>query len=184
MLVTPFWATQPWFPQLLELLIEHPRMRKPGKDLQLNRKLDIVGHGSLGDNYMRAALQGSGLSTTATTLICNAWREGTKQQYNSTLRRWGEFCCAQEIHPITPINDMVEFLSYLYDNGGRFGVITTAQSTLGNFIHVPGVPVLVNHPIQKMVKGAYNTRPPPPCSMIYVEKTKYITSIDLMSANE
>ena len=24
MLVTPFWFTQPWFPQLLELLIDHP----------------------------------------------------------------------------------------------------------------------------------------------------------------
>ena len=29
--------------------------------------------GSFGDDYIRAALQGSGLSTTATTLICNAW---------------------------------------------------------------------------------------------------------------
>ena len=35
---------------------------------------------------------------------------------------------------------MVEFLSYLYDNGRRFGVITTAPSDLCNFIHVPGVP--------------------------------------------
>ena len=119
--------------------------------------------GSLGDNYTRAALQGSGLSTTATTLICNAWRVGTKQQYNSTLRRWGEFCRAREIHPVTPpINDVVEFLS-LYADGGRFGVIATARSALGNFIHVPGVPVLANHPlIQKVVKGAYNTRPPAP----------------------
>ena len=114
-----------------------------------------VGHGStafkagsLGDNYIRAALQGSGLSTTATTLICNAWREGTKQQYNSTMRRWGEFCRAREIHPVTPpINDVVEFLSSLYADGERFGVIATAWSALGNFLHVPGVPVLANHPV-------------------------------------
>ena len=33
---------------------------------------------SLGDNYIGAALQGTGLSTTAASLICNAWREGTK----------------------------------------------------------------------------------------------------------
>ena len=57
---------------------------------------------------------------------------------------------------------MVEFLSS-YADGGRFGVIDTARSTLCNFIHVPGVPVLVDHPlIQKVVKGAYNTRPPAP----------------------
>ena len=57
------------------------------------------------------------------------------------------------------MNDVVEFLSFLYDNGGRYGVIATARSTLGIFLHIPGVPVLANHPlIQKVVKGAYNTR--------------------------
>ena len=131
---------------------------------------------------IRAALQGSGLSTTATTLICNAWREGTKQQYNCTLRRWGEFCCAWEIHHVTPINDVVEFLSSLYADGGRFGVIATVQSALGNFIHVPGVPVLANHPlIQKMVKGAYNTRPPAPCFVVIWDTDfllQYLESLD------
>ena len=77
---------------------------------------------SIGDSYIRAALQGTGLSTTATTLICNAWREGTKKQYDCTLRRWREFCHTRQIHPITPhVNDVVEFLSFLYDNGGGGG---------------------------------------------------------------
>ena len=119
--------------------------------------------GSLGDDYIRRLYQVQ-VYQQVTTLICNAWGEGTIQQYDNTLRRWGEFCRPREFHPITPpINDVVEFLSYLYDNGGRFGVIATARSTLGYFIHVPGVPVLANHPlIQKVVKGAYNTRPPAP----------------------
>ena len=69
---------------------------------------------------------------------------------NTTAHFFDEegFCHPREIHPITPhINDVVEFLSYLYDNGGQVGVITTARSTLGNFIHVPGVHVLANHPL-------------------------------------
>ena len=116
--------------------------------------------GSIGDGYIRTALQGTGLSATATNLLCNAWREGTKRQYDSTLRRWGEFCTAWEVHPITPhINDVVEFLSSLYTTGSRYSVIATARSILGNFVHISGVPVLANHPlIQKLVKGAYNTR--------------------------
>ena len=32
-LVTPSWSTQPRLPQLLEIVIEHPRLLKPGKDL-------------------------------------------------------------------------------------------------------------------------------------------------------
>ena len=86
-----------------------------------------------------------------------------------------------------PINDVVEFLSYLYDNGGRFGVIATARNTLGNFIHVPGVPVLANHPyIQKVVKGAYNTRTPAPCYIVIWDADvllKYLDSLDNTSLN-
>ena len=92
MLVTLFWSTEPWFPQLLELLIDHPRILQPRKDLQLNGKLDMV-------------------------------------------------------HPL-------HSKLYIYDDGGQFGVIATARSALDNFIHVPGVPVLANHPlIQEVVKG-------------------------------
>ena len=76
---------------------------------------------------------------------------------------------------------MVEFLSYLYDNGGWFGVIATARSTLGNFIHVPGVPVLANPLIQKVVKGAYNTRPPAPRYVVIWDTDvllQYLDSLD------
>ena len=40
---------------------------------------------SISDSYIRAVLQGTGLSETAITLISNAWRGGNKRQYNSTL---------------------------------------------------------------------------------------------------
>ena len=43
MLVTPLWSTQPWFPQLLEMVIEHPCMLTPGNHLlQLQGKLDVL----------------------------------------------------------------------------------------------------------------------------------------------
>ena len=73
---------------------------------------------SLGDNYIRGALQGTSLSTTATSLICNAWREGTKKQYDSTLQRWRAFCCTQEIHPITPhVNDCIVSCLLIWGGG-------------------------------------------------------------------
>ena len=77
---------------------------------------------------------------------------------------------------------MVEFLSSLYADGGRFGVIATARSVLGNFIHVPGVPVLADHPlIQKVVKGACNTRPPTPRYVVIWDTDvllQYLNSLD------
>ena len=61
-------------------------------------------------------------------------------------------------------------------------MIATARSTLGNFIHVPGVPVLANHPlIQRLVKGAYNTRPPAPRYVVIWDTDvllQYLDSLD------
>ena len=43
MLVTPLWSTQPWFPTLHEMVIEHPRMQTQGKDLlQLQGEQDVL----------------------------------------------------------------------------------------------------------------------------------------------
>ena len=61
-------------------------------------------------------------------------------------------------------------------------MIATARSTLGNFIHVPSVPVLANHPlIQKVVRGAYNTRPPAPRYVVIWDTAvllQYLDSLD------
>ena len=61
-------------------------------------------------------------------------------------------------------------------------MIATARSALGNFIHVPGVPVLANHPlIQKVVKGAYNARPPAPRYVVIWDTDvllQYLDSLD------
>ena len=74
---------------------------------------------------------------------------------------------------------MVEFLSSLYADGGRFGMIATARSALGNFVHVPGVPILANHPlIQKVVEGAYNTRPPAPRYVVIWDTDVLLQNLD------
>ena len=50
------------------------------------------------------------------------------------------------------------------------------------FIHVPGVPVLTKHPlIQKVVKGAYNSRPPTPRYVVIWDTDvllQYLDSLD------
>ena len=187
-LVTPCWSTQPWFPQLPEMVIEHPSLLKPGNDLlQLQGKLDVVHplHSKLAllDTIISGQL--SMVQAYQQQLQPSFVMPGEKEPSSNmaALRRWKEFCRAREIHPITPhVNDVVEFLSFLHDNVGRFGVIATARSTLGNFIHNPGVPVLANHSlIPKVVKGAYNTRPPAPRYVVIWDTdilVQYLDSFD------
>ena len=126
-------------------------MLQPRKDLlQLNGMLDMVHpiHSKLPLLVTIISGQPSKVQAYQQRLQPSFVMPGEREPNSNTTAhcRCGEFCRPQKIHPITPpINDVVEFLSYLYDNGGRFGGIVTARSTLGNFIHVPGVPVLGNH---------------------------------------
>ena len=68
--------------------------------------------------------------------------------------------------------------------GGGGGVLATVRSTLGNFLHIPGVPVLANHPlIQKVVKGAYNTRPPAPRYVVIWDTDILLQYLDSLENN-
>ena len=117
MLVTPFWPTQPWFPQLLELLIDHPRMLRPRKDLlQVNGRLDMVHplHSKLVLLVMIISGQPSKVQAYQQRLQPSVvMPEEREPNSSSTLHRCGEFCRPREIHPVTPpINDVVEFHPY------------------------------------------------------------------------
>ena len=55
---------------------------------------------------------------------------------------------------------------------------------MGNFLHIPGVPVLANHPlIQKVVKGAYNTRPPAPRYVVIWDTDILLQYLDSLEDN-
>ena len=130
--------------------------------------------GSLGDYYIRAARHVSGLSTTATILFCNAWREGTKQQYNSTMCRWGEFCHAREIHPITlSINDVVGGLVWSL----LLGVPLVISYMLRVYLSSPTIPSS-----KKWWKGHIcHTRPPAPRYVVIWDTDvllQYLDSLD------
>ena len=55
---------------------------------------------------------------------------------------------------------------------------------MGTFLHIPGVPVLANHPlIQKVVKGAYNTRPPAPRYVVIWDTDLLLQYLDSLENN-
>ena len=65
-----------------------------------------------------------------------------------------------------------------------YGILTTARSTLGKFLHISGVPVLANHPlIQKVVKGAYNTKPPAPRYVVIWDTNILLQYLDSLENN-
>ena len=128
-------------------------------------------------------LTGRDLSHKSTDLLSHAWREGTRKQYNSTVRRWGEYCCQRKIDSLTPpVNEVINFLSNLFEMSFGYGGIASARSALGNFVTIPGYPRLADHPlIQKLLKGIGNVRPPKPRYTMIWDTTlliKYLASLN------
>ena len=81
---------------------------------------------SFGDSFIRSTFTGRGLSHKSTELLSHAWREGTKKQYNSTIQRWGEYCCQRKIDSLTPlVNEVINFLSSLIEMCLGYGGIAS-----------------------------------------------------------
>jgi hypothetical protein len=71
-------------------------------------------------------LKKQGFSDTASRVIQNSWRTGTKKQYACHIKRWICYCSKRDINPICPdVRDGINFLAELLDR-----VSCTVPSTL------------------------------------------------------
>ena len=76
-------------------------------------------------------LQDQGISRRAAEVINASWRSSTQQQYRTYLQRWLWFCSERKTPPINPsVNDIIEFLTSLFDSGLGYCALNTARSAL------------------------------------------------------
>ena len=117
-----------------------------------------------GGAFIRDALQGFGLSPSASALIQESWRPGTRVQYDSLLRGWQGFCSQRKVLPLSPtIFDVISYLTSMYDRGLQHTTIASARSVLSRILHIPGVTSISSHPlIIRLLKGIFHVRPPKP----------------------
>ena len=58
------------------------------------------------------SLEGRGLSESATSLILQSWRKGTKQQYKSFVTKWEQYRSQRKINPFSAtIEHGINFLA-------------------------------------------------------------------------
>ena len=155
LLIVPKWTTQLWFPLVLTLLIHPP----PPANCSLQGPSILTATASsgvpttqeaitTGGSFIRDALQGFGLSHSASALIQESWRPGTRVQYDSLLRGWQGFCSRRQVHPLSPtILDVIAYLTSMYDRDLQYTTITAAKSVLAGVLHIPGVTSISSHPL-------------------------------------
>ena len=120
LLVVPCWPTQPWWPLVMRLLVQKPLVLPKKKHL-ISASTARIGASTAPEAHtsdmplVRKSLEGRGLSESATSLILQSWRKGTKQQYKPFITKWEQYCSQRKINPFSAtIEHGINFLAELY----------------------------------------------------------------------
>jgi hypothetical protein len=109
---------------------------------------------------VRRAYRNLGFSKTTTSIIMASWRTGTEKQYQTFIKRWFQYCSEWQINPVSPsINNILEFLILLFDNGLSYSSLNTARrALLALGIKLDGTSVGSHALVIRYMKGVYNIR--------------------------
>ncbi|KAM8939450.1 LOW QUALITY PROTEIN: uncharacterized protein RCH25_053096 [Pelodytes ibericus] len=151
-LVTPWWDSQPWFPTLLELSLDMPRLL-PSWSASVSSLVGIRGPWFI-----------PGVPCSTLALLEGAWAPGTRQSYRRAWDMWASWCMEHHADPVSaPVSHILRFLTLLYENGRAYRTINVYRSAIsaghsgfGGFS--AGKQLLVC----RLLKGIRLARPPVP----------------------
>lgn len=161
--VAHIWPTQPWFPQLLQLIVENSYLLPNNPDiLRLQSQPDKV-HPI---PKMRLGVSGNRLKTEAyrKTLSKYSSPRGGNQQRNSIehINKNGCFFCQQKQIDIfnTNVNCVLEFLTRLFKSGLGYSALNTARSALSSFLQLANSVNIGSDPLVfRFLRGLFIMRP-------------------------
>ena len=113
---------------------------------------------------VRDQSRSGGLSEGASRLLESSWRNKTKSTYESLFKRWDSWCQERDRNPIRgPVADVLNFLAELFDQGYQYRSLNAYRSAISS-VHekVDGTDVGKHPLVTRMLKGAFNERPPRP----------------------
>ena len=99
------------------------------------------------------------VSTSAKQIINCSWRNSTKKQYQTYIKKWTEFATERSLTASSPSPEqLVDFLSYLYENGVNYSALATARSAVSSLVN-DSVELGKHTLVRRFMKGAFNSRP-------------------------
>ena len=127
-----------------------PSITRNNKDASISTKTSA---GSF--SFIEQYIQNKELPQTAKDILLSSWRNSTKDRYASTYRKWEQFCISRNINSFQPaVEDIVVFLTELFEHGLGYASICSARSELNNIIILQSYPDILEHPlIKQFIKG-------------------------------
>ena len=113
---------------------------------------------------LRQRFQAGGFSEEAVQLILSSWRSKTEANYNSVWRKWQTWCVNRDVNPFdADLRHIVGFLADEFKEGKQYRSLNCYRSAISS-THLPidGFPVGKHPMVCRLLKGAFNSRPPQP----------------------
>ena len=91
-----------------------------------------------------------------------SWREGTKAQYDTYIRKWSVFCKKVKCDLVTPpVPIAIDFLASLFDAGLSYASINTARSALSSVLLIENskIPFGQLPLVKRFMKGIFELKP-------------------------
>lgn len=141
-------------------------------------------------SLIRKCYENRNISGKATEIILASWRVGTQKQYVTYIKKWISFCSKKQINSLqADINEVLEFLTELYENGIGYSAMNTARCALSAIGLVRDGFAIGAHPvIIRYMKGVFNLRPtgskyteiwPVSKVLIYLQKLSPVKELSL-----
>ncbi|XP_013394424.1 uncharacterized protein LOC106161898 isoform X1 [Lingula anatina] len=110
---------------------------------------------------IRKSFRDRGFSEQSINIFMASWRAKTKCQYKTYLSKWFQFCCERSINSFyVSVNDVIEFLTELYNKGLGYSSLNTARSALSSLGILLEQYTAGSHPqVIRFMKGVFNLRP-------------------------
>ena len=109
---------------------------------------------------VRDRLNNINISTAAQDIIMASWRTGTSKQYQTYLSRWKRFCNERLInHLHVSVENGIEFLTLLFQEGLGYSEINTARSALSTVLHTTGHTFGTHPLVVRFLKGVFKLKP-------------------------
>ena len=133
----------------------------PLPELQVahGRELPATGH----MDGLREQLSAKGIPGEAAELIIHSWRTKTNTNYNSAWKKWAHWCHGRRENPFSaPISSCLGFLAHQFSLGRKYRSLNLYRSAISS-THLPVEGPVGQHPlVARLLKGAFNSRPPKP----------------------
>ena len=136
--------------------------------------------------YLRRRYQDKAVSEEGTELLVASWRQKSSRSYDSLFRKWVDWCNERDSDPISgPISTVVNILAHLFKEGYQYRSLNAYRSAISS-VHerVDGYEVGQHPLISRVMKGAFNLRPPQPRYEATWDVTKVLNYIEAMGPSE